>query len=88
MRRSQFDIVTVPELIVCPDAGDRRSASGCPAGSEHWKPSDLDDDLHRRVGGIYIPLEVCTEGHELPQDSEQVIVFGAVGLAAQWFLTG
>ena len=34
---SQFDIVTVPELIVCPDAGgDRRSTSGCPAGSEHW----------------------------------------------------
>ena len=37
---STFDIAIEPEPIVCPDAGDRRSAPGYPAGSEHsgaWK---------------------------------------------------
>ena len=50
------------------------------------EPSDLDDDLHRWVDGIDIP-QVCTEGHELPQDSGEAIVVGAVG-SAPWFLTG
>ena len=40
------------------------------------------------VDGIDIPLEVCAEGHELPQDCGEVIVVGAVGSAAPWFLTG
>ena len=48
---SQFDIVTVPELIVCPDAGGggggRRFASGCQPVWSTGEPSDLDDDLHR-----------------------------------------
>ena len=61
--RSQFDIVTVPELIVFPDAGG--IADPPPAAWPVWsigEPSDLDDDLHRRVDGIDIPHEVCTEG--------------------------
>ena len=32
--------------------------------------------------------ELCTERHELPQDSGEAIVVGAIGLAAPWFLTG
>ena len=44
------------------------------------EPSDLDDDLHRRVDGMDIPHEVCTEGPELPHDSGEAIV---VGLLAQ-----
>ena len=40
------------------------------------EPSDLDDDLHRRVDGTDIPHEVCTEGHELPEDSGEAIVVG------------
>ena len=35
-----------------------------------------------------IPPEVCTEGHELPQDSGEPIVVAAIDSAAPWFLTG
>ena len=35
-----------------------------------------------------IPPDIRTEGHESPQDSREVIVVGAVGSAAPWFLTG
>ena len=44
--------------------------------------------MHRRVDGIDIPHEVCTEGHELLQDSGEAIVVGDVGSATPWFLTG
>ena len=40
-------------------------------------------DLRGPADGIDIPHEVCTEGHELPQDSGEAIV---VGLLAPWFL--
>ena len=58
-----------------------RQIERCPG-----EPRDLDDYLHRRVDGIYIPHEVCTEGHELPQDIGEAILVGAVGSAAPWFL--
>ena len=35
-----------------------------------------------------IPPDIRTEGHESPQDSEEAIVVGAVGLAVPWFITG
>ena len=52
------------------------------------EPRELDNDRHCRVDGIYIQHEVCAEGHELPQDSGEAIVVGAIGSAAPWFLTG
>ena len=68
-------------------SGCRGIAAARPVRST-GEPSGLDDDLHCRVDGIDIPHEVCTEGHELPQDSGEAIVIGAVGSAAPWFLTG
>ena len=59
-----------------------------PAARPVRSTGDLDDDLHRRGDGMDIPHEVCTEGPELPQDSGEAIVVGAVGSAAPWFLTG
>ena len=80
---SPLDIVIESEPIVF--LGAWRIADPPPAGRpvrSTGKPSDLDDDLHRRVDGMDIPHEVCTEGHELPQDSGEAIVVGAVGSAA------
>ena len=34
-----------------------------------------------------IPPDICTEGHESPQDSGEAILVGAVGSAAPWFMT-
>ena len=48
----------------------------------------LEDELHRRVDGMDIPHEVCTEEPELLKDSGEAIVVGAVGSAAPWLLTG
>ena len=89
---SPFDIAIEPEPIVCPDAGGGGWITNPPPAARPvqstGEPSDIDDDLHRWVDGIDIPHEVCTEGHELPQDSGEAIVVGAVGSAAPWFLTG
>ena len=84
---SPFDIVIEPEPIVGAGGITDPSPAERPARSTR-EPGNLDDDLHRRVDGIDIPHEVCTEGPELPQDSGEAIVVGAVGSATPWFLTG
>ena len=59
----EFDIVTVPELIVCPDAaGIADPPLAVQPVRSSGEPSDLDGDLHLRVDGIDIPLEVLAAG--------------------------
>ena len=53
--------------------------------SSHASRGGNESSPGRRHG--YQP-ELCTERPELPQDSGEAIVAGAVGSAAPWFLTG
>ena len=66
--------------MVCPGVG---GLAGLPSAARPdrstGEPSDRDEDTQP---------ELCTEINELPQDSGEAIVVGAVGLAAPWFLTG
>ena len=52
------------------------------------EPRDLEIDRLGRRDGMDIPPDICTEGHESPQDSGEAIVVGTIVLAAPWFLTG
>ena len=86
---SQFGIVTVPELIEHPDVGgfaDPPSASQPMQNT--GEPRDLENGRLGRRDGMDIPPDICTKGHESPQDSGEAIVVGAVGSADPWFLTG
>ena len=86
---SQFDIVTVPELMELPDVGgfaDPPSASQPMQNT--GEPRNLENDRLAQRDGMDIPSDIRTEGHESPQDSGEAIVVGAVGSAAPWFLTG
>ena len=86
---SPVDIVTAPEPIEHsavgriadpPSTGQPMEHSGDSGDWQNVRQSHADDSS--------TPLDVGTGGQESPQDVGEVIVVGAIGSAAPWFLTG
>ena len=71
---SQFDIMTVPELIEHPDVGEFADPPSASQPMQNTgEPRDLENDRLGRRDSMDIPPDIRTES---PQDSGEAIVFG------------
>ena len=80
---SQFDIVTVPELIKHPNVG---GFTDPPSASQPMQNTGS-PEIWRMIGWAEKTAWISNQTSIL-RDSAEAIVVGAVGSAAPWFLTG
>ena len=81
-----MDIVTVPEPLE--HSNVRGTAVPPSTGQPREHSEDWQNGRQSHTDDSNTPFDVGTGGQESPQDVGEVVVVGAVGSAAPWFLTG